>query len=402
MLVCISNCSETETQTKTYEEQAEDNQLAFYKLDDPDCLSCIPSDPKNPITESGVALGLQLSKTNGLGREFTCQSCHFAHLSGFAPDKQGIGRGGVTFFDDMGHPVSRIPLEGVTNIDVQPVRTPSLANVGYFKFMLANDGLGHGELNKKASPLWGDKIFNHLGFTGLETQAFVAQSESIHGIVINDDAMRADNPNLIPLFNAAFPDILPANQRCNKVTGGLAMAQWERTLITYNAPFQKYIRGEADLPPDQKRGMELFFFDEGLNCVSCHSNPALGSDRQYAMGFDDLIGIKADGTSMANSGRYEITKRESDMYKFSTPGLYQLKDAENKSGLGHGGSFNTIDECVEAHIYGIVQKEETKIFVDDYMQDGKARKSVYTKQDIKDISSFIRHALYDSTLQERF
>ena len=51
-----------------------------------------------------------------------------------------------------------------------------------------------------------------------------------------------------------------------------AIAAFERTLITPDAPYDRFVRGDATaLTPAQMRGMALF---ESIGCVTCHQGPA--------------------------------------------------------------------------------------------------------------------------------
>lgn len=50
-----------------------------------------------------------------------------------------------------------------------------------------------------------------------------------------------------------------------------AIAAYERTLITPDAPYDRFVRGDDQaLAPAQLRGMELF---QSVGCIQCHSGP---------------------------------------------------------------------------------------------------------------------------------
>ena len=75
-------------------------------------------------------------------------------------------------------------------------------------------------------------------------------------------------------YQAAFQQVFGAHKNAPVITIErilAAIAAYERTLITPDSPYDRYVRGESDaLSPQQLRGMALF---EELGCVNCHSGP---------------------------------------------------------------------------------------------------------------------------------
>lgn len=81
-----------------------------------------------------------------------------------------------------------------------------------------------------------------------------------------EERVQAD-PVYAPLFKAAFGD--DGVITMDRITA--AIAAYERTLITPDAPYDRFVRGEVDaLTTSQKRGMWLF---ETVGCVTCHTGP---------------------------------------------------------------------------------------------------------------------------------
>jgi len=111
--------------------------LAFYTLPDSDDFSAIPQDPKNPLTKDKVALGKLLYHETALAVDskfpssmntYSCASCHHAQAGFQANLPQGIGDGGIGF-GFMGEMRRLDPLSTASDIDVQPIRTPTTLNV---------------------------------------------------------------------------------------------------------------------------------------------------------------------------------------------------------------------------------------------------------------------------------
>jgi cytochrome c peroxidase len=116
-------------------------------------------------------------------------------------------------------------------------------------------------------------------------------------------------PEYVDRFARAFPG------QSDPVTfDNLAKAieVFEVTLITPNAPFDQWLRGDDDaLSAEQKAGLELFV-DKG--CTACHSGVNVGGQGYFPFGL-----VKKPGAEILppeDKGRFEVTKTVSDEYVF--------------------------------------------------------------------------------------
>jgi cytochrome c peroxidase len=124
-------------------------------------------------------------------------------------------------------------------------------------------------------------------------------------------------PGYVESFAKAFPDD-PDPVNIKNVTDAIAV--FEATLITPNAPFDRYLRGDEDaLTPEQKEGLQLFV-DNG--CSACHSGINLGGDQYQPFGVVELPG--AELLPPGDKGRFEVTKSVSDEYVFKVPSLRNI------------------------------------------------------------------------------
>jgi len=125
-------------------------------------------------------------------------------------------------------------------------------------------------------------------------------------------------PGYAPMFKAAFPkDNEPITIR-NVV---VAIAAFEATLITPDAPFDKFLRGDAAaLTTEQKEGLRLFL-DKG--CASCHNGMNLGGGMYAPFGVVEKPG--ADILPAADKGRFQVTKTADDEYVFKVPTLRNIE-----------------------------------------------------------------------------
>ena len=99
-----------------------------------------------------------------------------------------------------------------------------------------------------------------------------------------------------------------------------AISVFEATLITPNAPFDRFLKGEANaLSAAQKEGLTLFM-DRG--CASCHNGINVGEGIYAAFGVVEKPG--ADILPPGDKGRFIVTKTASDEYVFKVPTLRNI------------------------------------------------------------------------------
>ena len=364
-------------------------------------LDQIPQDPNNPLNASKVQLGKFLFHETKLGIEgkldegiqsYSCASCHHDKAGFQSGLLQGIGEGGWGF-GSAGEgrvPDPRYPLD---SLDVQPVRTPTVLNGAYQDVMLWNGQFGATGTNTGTEARWteGTPIAtNNLGFQGLETQAIAGLS--VHRQNLSEEFLQNSEYKL--LFDQAFPEV-PEEERYTRITAGLAIAAFERTIMAYDSEFQKFLRSENhQMTEEEIRGGILFFGK--ANCVECHAGPALSSNTFYALGMNDLngasvVGNVPDGTKLGRGG---FTGNTADNFKFKTPPLYNLKDVHF---FGHGGSLHSVREVIEYKNLAVTENTS----VDAVQLASQFKPLKLSSEEIDQLVLFIENALYDPNL-DRF
>ncbi len=371
--------------------------ISFFQLPESDDYHLIPQDPNNPLTPEKVALGQLLYHEPGMGvapkyaegkYTYSCASCHHANAGFQAGVRQGIGEGGHGY-GFRGETRLPNPLYSLDSLDVQPIRTPTAMNGAFQENMLWNGQFGATGLNVGTEASWVEgtpKFVNHLGYEGLETQAIAGLT--VHRLGI-DSRVRNDYQ---AHFEAAFPQ-LNDEERYTKEMAGLAIAAYERTMMSNQAPFQRWLRGDYNaMFRNEKRGAILFFGKAG--CSNCHTGPALNTMAFHSIGMPDLVGSGIYGSSDDNDahrGRGAFTGLPEDDYKFKVPQLYNLKDSPF---LGHGGTFRSVREVVEYKNQGVPANPkvpESQITADFVPLD-------LTTTEMEQITDFIENALYDNNL----
>lgn len=123
-----------------------------------------------------------------------------------------------------------------------------------------------------------------------------------------------------------------------------AIATYVRALTTPGSPFDRYLQGEhSAIDAQARRGYELF---TDLGCVSCHQGRSLGGNLFQHFGVMSDYFADRDVTE-ADYGRYNVTGREQDRFKFKVP---TLRNVAQTAPYFHDGSAATLEEAVRVMI----------------------------------------------------
>lgn len=125
-----------------------------------------------------------------------------------------------------------------------------------------------------------------------------------------------------------------------------AIAEYEKTLITPNSAFDRYLKGEKDaMTAEQTEGYEIF---KDYNCATCHAGVNMGGLSYELMGqranyFNDRATNMKSGLTDADNGRWAQTQVERDRFRFKTP---TLRNVALTWPYYHDGSVETLEEAV--------------------------------------------------------
>lgn len=375
-----------------------------YIMPESNDFAALPNqDPKNPVTQAKVNLGKMLFFETGIGllpahpvsmATYSCSTCHIPERGFTAGRFQGIADGAVGF-GESGEKRKKNPYYSGEEVDAQGARPLSMVNLAYITNALWAGSFGSFDVNIGTEGVWqNDSLteINFKGFKGLE--AVIPRALIVHRQVINKDV--TDSLGYTAMFDEAFPDI-PVSERYTKQTAAFAIAAYFRTILTNQAPFQKYLKGETSaMTEQQKRGAILFFGKAG--CVNCHNSPSLNSaphrfvsvgvKNQYQSGYEVFVTSQNDSR---NLGRGGFTNVQADMHKFKIPQLYNLKDF---GFYFHGSSKTSVRDVVQYFNAGI---PENPVIPSD--QISPLFKPLYLTQDeVDDITEFLENGLYDPNL----
>jgi cytochrome c peroxidase len=119
-----------------------------------------------------------------------------------------------------------------------------------------------------------------------------------------------------------------------------AIATFERTLLTPNSPFDRYLHGDKDaLNPLERSGLQRFL-DYG--CASCHQGAGIGGNMFQRFGVMGSY-LKDNAGQQADLGRFNVTKLEKDKNVFKVP---SLRNVEVTPPYFHDGSVESLEEAV--------------------------------------------------------
>ena len=245
--------------------------------------------------------------------------------------REGVKLGKKLFYDPI--------LSGNNTMSCASCHIQSNAFANNLKFNIGIDGtIG----NRNAMPLinlaWSKDLNWNGNSSNLESQALepVVNPIEMHSLnwkqvstkLINEEEYKI-------LFKQAFnTDIIDSTYVVK------ALAQFERTLISGNSKFDKFLDYSAILNPSELRGKEIFTTEKG-DCFHCHSYPLFTSNEFHNNGLDIESEMK--------NGRYDVTKDLNDKGKFKSP---SLRNIELTAPYMHDGRFQTLEEVIEHYNFG--------------------------------------------------
>jgi cytochrome c peroxidase len=262
-------------------------------------LKPLPVPKDNPQTAEKIELGKQLYFDKRLSKDNTvsCASCH-APEKGFSNGERfatGVGgaKGGRS--------------------------APSVINAAYYR-----------------QQFWDGRA------ASLEEQALGPIANPIEMALSIEDAV--GRLNKIAGYKSQFQKVFGTD--ANPAGLAKAIAAYERTVLSGNAPFDKYKAGDKSaLSEVAERGRKLFFGK--ANCAACHAGSNF-SDNSY-----HNIGIGMDAKE-PDKGRVVVSKLGGDTGAFKTP---TLREIARSAPYMHDGSLKTLEEVVEYYAKGGIANE---------------------------------------------
>ncbi|MDQ7990779.1 MAG: cytochrome-c peroxidase [Candidatus Dactylopiibacterium sp.] len=140
----------------------------------------------------------------------------------------------------------------------------------------------------------------------------------------------------IPQYRAEFRKVFGSDGvDIDRVTS--AIAAFEETLVTPNARFDKWLKGDKKAISAQELAGYVLFRDSG--CVACHNGEAVGGASFQKMGL-----IEPYQTRNPALGRAAVTGNDADRFNFKVP---TLRNVELTYPYFHDGEAQTLEQAVD-------------------------------------------------------
>lgn len=274
--------------------------------------------PDNPMSPEKVELGRRLFYDTRLSgnQEQSCASCHLQEFAFTDGLPRGVGSTG----------------------EVHPRASMSLANVGYQPVLTWANPLMDRLATQALTPLFGDAPVE----LGLSSTGQLLQR--LAGVAVYQD-----------LFPAAFPGQDDAFTLQNVTR---ALEAFQKTLISGNAPVDRFRRGDTGALSASAQLGQALFFSERLECFHCHQGLFFTGTLDFEgksfpeVEFHNTGLYNIDGAGAypdPNQGLWVFTGRPGDMGRFKAP---TLRNVEVTAPYMHDGSIATLDEVIDHYAAG--------------------------------------------------
>ncbi|MGB1206518.1 MAG: cytochrome-c peroxidase [Chitinophagales bacterium] len=173
----------------------------------------------------------------------------------------------------------------------------------------------------------------------------------------------------------------------------LALEQFMFSIVSMNAKYDRFLKGEESLSESEERGRALFFkefdpftLEKGGECFHCHNGMNFTNDRYMNNGLDFFEDI-------TDKGRFETTGFNSDIGKFK---VTSLRNIVLTAPYMHDGRFETLDEVLEHYNTGVKDSETVHPLLQFNLLPNGLQ---LTAENKADIIAFL-HTLTDDNLME--
>lgn len=217
---------------------------------------------------------------------------------------------------------------------------------------------GKGRLERNAPGLV-DAVFQRRQFWDLRSRDFETQMVHVvtspHEFNTSFDAI-VSKLDRSPAYRALFATAYPSDSS-GRIDGGKlknALAGYLRTLVSFDSPFDRWMRRAGDLPEPARRGFDVFTGKAA--CATCHFVPVFnGTVPPLWLDTEgEVLGTTTAFDTIhpaldADLGRYRATPAREWRHSFKTP---TLRNVALTAPYMHNGGFKTLEEVVEFYDHG--------------------------------------------------
>lgn len=288
---------------------------------------------------------------------------------------EGIALGRKLFFDPI--------LSADNSQSCSDCHDPKFAFTDSDRF---SDGIDGALGDRNSMPIFNlawnydEKFFWDGRASSIEDQAFqpVTNPIEMHNTWPQAVASLQNHNQYSELFLKAF-----GTKTIDSVLVSKALAQFERTLISANSRFDKYLLGEIFLTEAELNGFNVFMDETKGDCFHCH-----GSDKN-PLWTDNIFHNNGLDSNPSDEGLAEVTGNASDHGKFKSPSLRNLKFT---SPYMHDGRFETLEEVINHYSEGLKDSPT----IDPLMKKVKSGGVNLSTADKADLKAFLLSLSDDS------
>jgi len=239
---------------------------------------------------------------------------------------------------------------------------------------------------RNAPTVWNSKFHSVQFWDGraksLEEQAKGPMINPVEMGMPNHDAVIA-KLKLIPGYVEEFKKVFGKSADALNIENTVkAIAEYERTLVTTNSPYDRYVKGnKSALNASATRGMKLV---QTIGCQTCHSGnnfagPTLPEGVGFYQKFPMIPGSQYDSKYdlLKDKGRYEVTKNDADKNMFR---VQTWRNIELTAPYFHNGSVATLPEAVRVMAKTQLGKDLSENEVSDIVEFLKSLTGEFPKQ----------------------
>jgi cytochrome c peroxidase len=255
-----------------------------------------------------------------------------------------------------------------------------------------------------ANLMWGPRHFFWNGrAASLEQQALIPLQHPDE--MAQDPDQLASELREIPRYRELFA---LAYGEISSAAVAAALASFERTLVSSNSRYDRFLRGELALSDAEELGRKLFMAHpdvkasrRGANCIDCHSQFLTSG---FSTGFDGFSNNGLDAEEDLPAGLQEVTGKPEHRGLFKVP---TLRNIALTAPYMHDGRFKTLEQVLDHYDSGIKKSSTLSALImeaDNLHKDSEDRISLnLTKQEKSAIIAFL-HTLTDEEFvtAERF
>lgn len=144
------------------------------------------------------------------------------------------------------------------------------------------------------------------------------------------------HPDLVRQFERAFGGP-PTRERVLE-----ALVAYETALVTPNAPFDRWLRGDSDaLSPEAHAGYLEF---KRVGCIACHQGVNVGGNMFQRVGRVQVSPFESPDRAADNLGRFEVTGAQRDRFRFKVP---SLRNVALTAPYLHDGSIEDLPSTIQ-------------------------------------------------------